>query len=52
MKKKFIDSPNMGLYIPELTWSYQLTRVSTQFTALQHLIIMMKMNILEIGKTL
>ena len=27
MKKKFIlDSPNMGLYIPELTWSYQLTR--------------------------
>ena len=27
MKIKFIlDSPNMGLYIPELTWSYQLTR--------------------------
>ena len=25
-KKKFIlDSPDIGLYIPELTWSYQLT---------------------------
>ena len=27
VKKKFVlDSPNIGLYIPELTWSYQLTR--------------------------
>ena len=27
VKKKFVlDNPNIGLYIPELTWSYQLTR--------------------------
>ncbi len=27
VKKKFVlDSPNIGLYIPELTWSYQLTK--------------------------
>ncbi len=26
-KKKFIlDTPNKGLYIPELTWSYQITK--------------------------
>ena len=26
-KKKFVlDTPDIGLYIPELTWSYQITR--------------------------